>query len=145
MEMAGGKIQSMTVSRHWWPNGNYGLDSAVEDVRRAMRTAPGSLFIMALNLTPYDRFAEDHPAERWIGRDGMIVCGGGGACKKAVKPGEPWPKWMVPCTSYSSVLWRETAKRHIGQLIAELKRLGLSKRIIGIHLSGMSTGTDPVS
>ena len=140
MEKAGVKLQCLAVTRHWWPNGKYGLDAAVEDVRRAMRTAPDSLFIMALNLNPYDRFANDHPAERWIGRDGMIVCGGGGACKKAVKTGEPWPKGMVPCTSISSVLWQETSKRHIGQLVEELKRLGLAKRIVGVHLTGFHDG-----
>ena len=134
---AGVKLQSMTVSsRHWWPNGQYGLKGAVEDVRLAMRTSPDSLFVVALNLDPYERFAEDHPSERWIGRDGMVVCGGGGACKAAVKPGEPWPARMVPCTSISSVLWRETAKRNIALLVGELKRLGLAKRIVGVHLTG---------
>ena len=140
MDEAGVRLQSMTVGCHWWPNGKYGLEAAVKEVRTAMRTAPNSLFIVAVNLNPYDRFAEDHPSERWIGRDGMVVCGGGGACKKAVKPGEPWPRLMVPCTSYSSVLWRETAKSHLSALIGELVRTGLSKRIVGVHLRGFHDG-----
>ena len=136
MDAAGVRLQVLTVSRHWWPNGQYGVKEAVEDVILAMRTATNSLFVVAINLDPYDRFAEDNPSERWIGRDGMVVCGGGGACRKAVKPGEPWPKGMTPCTSYSSVLWREIAKRHIGQLVDEMKRTGLAKRIVGMHLTG---------
>ena len=140
IERAGVKLHSMMLSRHWWPNEKYGVASAVDEVSNAMRTAPDSLFIVAINLNPHDRFAEKHPSERWIGRDGMIVCGGGGACLKAVKPGEPWPKGMVPCTSYSSIKWRDLAKKHISDLVAELKRLGLSKRIVGVHLTGFHDG-----
>ena len=140
IERAGVKLQSVMVTRHWWPNDKYGVASAVEEVSYAMRSAPDSLFIVAISLNPHDRFAERNPSERWIGRDGMIVCGGGGAAKKAVKPGEPWPKFMLPCTSYSSLLWRSIAKRHISELVAELKRLGLSKRIVGVHLAGFHDG-----
>ena len=137
MEKAGVSIQSCWVQHnHWWPDGVYNFKGAAEDVRRAMRIAPDSLFVITLHLNPYDRFAVDHPDERWIGRDGLIVCGGGGACHSAVRPGEPWPKWQLPCTSYSSVLWRETAKRNISLLADELKRTGLAKRVIGVHIAG---------
>lgn len=141
IERSGVKLHSMMLSRHWWPNEKYGVSFAVEQVRNAMRTSPDSLFILGMNLNPHDRFAEKHPTERWIGRDGMIVCGGsGGSCLKAVKPGEPWPKGMIPCTSYSSPLWRSLAKKHVADLVAELKRLGLSKRIVGVHLWGFHDG-----
>ncbi|MBO5940388.1 MAG: hypothetical protein J6R18_04245 [Kiritimatiellae bacterium] len=140
MLAAGVKLQVLPVGRHWWANEQYGTDFAVTNVTSAMRTAPDAFFVLGINLNPYDQFALKHPSERWIGRGGMIVCGGGGACKKAVKPGEPWPKGMLPCTSYSSELWRNTAKRNIGLLVAELRRLGLSKRIVGVHLTGFHDG-----
>ena len=136
MNDAGVRLQSMPVSRHWWPDGRYGLAAAIREIDAAMRTAPDSLFVMALELLPYERFAEDYPSERWIGYDGMIVCGGDGGCKKAVKPGERWPKGMVPCTSMFSTLWRDTVTNHISQLVAELRRTDLAKRIVGVHLMG---------
>ena len=43
---------------------------------------------------------------------------------------------MLPCTSMFSSLWFETVTNHMSQLVAELRRTGHAKRIVGFHLMG---------
>jgi hypothetical protein len=46
----------------------------------------------------------------------------------------PKGKWNWP--SYHSLVWREDVKSRISALVDELKRQGLSRKIVGVHLAG---------
>jgi len=52
-----------------------------------------------------------------------------------VKDTNRWP-WV----SYASPAWRGAVKANIRSLVAELRRTGLAKRIVGLHLSGYHDG-----
>lgn len=123
-------------TRHgfWTPSG-FDATGAVAEVKRAMRMAPDSLFLIAIGCAAYPEFTEkEHPGERWIRKDGTPVMGTMNSCiigYQLEKNSDCWP-WV----SYSSRIWREKVKGCIRELVAELKRQGLSKRIVGTHIYG---------
>lgn len=47
----------------------------------------------------------------------------------------PMPKSCWPWISNHSLVWRADVKRNLALLIDELKRTGLSKRIVGVHIA----------
>ena len=117
-----------------WTKDGFNASVGVEIVRQAMRLAPHSLFILQLRLDAYPEWVERHPTEAWLLADGRKVYGQYVHADYSVKPTLPEGKWYWP--SYHSRIWREEATAHAETLIAELKRTGLAKRIVGLHLAG---------
>lgn len=144
LESAGVTIQSATVvfgRCHRYPNGRWTRDGfdvagAAADLKEHMRLAPRSLFIVEFYLDPYQEFTADHPEEIWRGRNGEIVYGSPCSVRGVVRPGEPIPGRNYPMPSMSSRVWRSEVKKAAAAFIAEFKRQGLAKRIIGVHLAG---------
>ena len=123
----------------WTPQG-FDAKGAVEELRKQMRASPKSVFLVGLSVNPYPEFAEEHPDEVWIDKDGKPQYGRDchlafEGFDSASKDPKAW-KWI----SMMSPVWREGAKKCLGELIAELKRTGLSKRVVGFHLSGFHDG-----
>ena len=135
----GGRVTNDPGITPNWTREGFDLTGAVERVRHYMRAAPDSLFLLGLGVNPYPEFADDYPSERWIGPDGQPVRGKGCIVAWDQKAAAKDPKaWTL--TSQFSPLWRERVKGHMSALIAELKRTGLSKRIVGVHISGSHDG-----
>lgn len=115
----------------------FDMKACVEEIRNAMRIADDSLFLLTLDLTAYPELSDEHPDEVWKKPDGSPVLGSAGTCTayKAMgvdfEGGKVWP-WI----SYASPSWRALVCRTIRELVAELKKEGLAKRIIGAHFCG---------
>lgn len=128
------------VPRHYWSEAGFDAKGAVADFKRGMRIAPDSLFLIRLSCNAYPVYTSEHPEEVWKTEDGTVVRGTSGSCvigydDMGIKDTNRWP-WV----SYASRRWREDVKANIRALIAEFKRQGLDKRIVGVHLSGYQDG-----
>ena len=126
---------------HNYPNGvwtkdGYDAKGAVEAIRTALRIAPRSKFVLSLPMMHYREFGSKHPDEVMRTREGKIMYGNesrvyGVADDFAAIPSNRWA-WA----SYSSESFLGEGKSLISALVAELKRTGISKRIIGFHICG---------
>ena len=138
----GVRLQSMTIrfgkdSRNplgIWTKEGFDVKAGAEIVRTTMRLAPHSNFIVAFSLNAYPEWVDMHPGEDWRLADGRKVYGSNTHADYHILDKLPEGKWYWP--SYHSKAWRDEVKAHIAELIAELKRQGLSKRIVGVHLCG---------
>ena len=125
---------------YWTPKG-FDAKGAVEAVRYVLRSAGDVPAILAVNCNAYPEFiAREHPDEAWItSPDGKVLCGNQLTCFEGyggttLKDNSwPWPSMASPS-------WRAGVKENIRALVRELKRTGLSKRIVGIHLMGYNDG-----
>lgn len=119
-----------------WTKNGYDAKAAVDGIRLAMRISPKSKFILSVPAMPYPEFGAEHPDEVCRTKEGLIVYGNETVTYgKAEDFGDiPERRWAWP--SYSSPAWRAAAKGMFADLVAELKRTGLSKRVVGIHLCG---------
>jgi hypothetical protein len=117
-----------------WSKEGFDAKAGAELLRTAMRLAPNSNFILGLRLDAYPEWVDQHPDEVWIRADGKKVYGHHVHADQKLREPKPKKKWYWP--SYHSVVWREDVKARLTELINELKRQGLSKRIVGVHLSG---------
>ena len=143
MEEAGVRLQVITLRFGdapsspgvWFVGDRFDVDAAVNQVRDAMRMARDSLFMLTLILDAYPEFSQEHPDEVWKAADGRIVWGNQVHADYNLDPSKfkskRWP-WI----SNHSLVWRSAVKRHISTLVARLRREGLAKRIVGIHLGG---------
>ena len=128
-------------ARRYWSRDGFDAAGAVKDIRNAMRLAPDGLFLLSISCNAYPGFTlEEHPDEVWRKADGSIVCGTYGSCVSTyadmgIKATNRWP-WV----SYASPSWRAAVKSNIAALLGELRRTGLTKRIVGVHLSGYHDG-----
>ena len=123
-----------------WNEDGFDAGIAVEEVRKGMRCAPDSMFVLAIGLGAYPTFTARYPDETWRTRDGRLVCGNFNLANKTVVPGETPPKGYWPWVSYHSLVWREQIKTNLTALVAGLRNVGLSKRIVGVHLFGFHDG-----
>ena len=126
-----------------WSEKGFDLKGAVEIIRNEMRIGDESVFILALGTSAYRKFTEEHPDETWRREDGSVVRGNSGSAipDEYNDGGKPDPgdlRW--PWVSYCSPAWRGAIKGIVAQLVAELKRTGLSKRIVGVHFYGYHDG-----
>lgn len=135
-------LQSMTVRFGRNPRNPLGIwtkdffdaKAGADIVRTAMRLAPNSSFILGLRLDAYPEWVDMHPDEVWVRADGKKVFGHHVHADYHLREPKPKRKWYWP--SYHSVVWREDTKARISELVEELKRQGLSRRIVGVHLAG---------
>ena len=128
-------------SRKYWSKDGFDAKGAAEDVRKSMRLVPDGLCILSISCNAYPGFTlEEHPDEVWINKDGTKVCGTYGSCVSTyadmgIKSTNMWP-WV----SYASPSWRKAISDNIRALLAELRKSGFAKRIVGVHLSGYHDG-----
>ena len=122
----------------FWTKDGFDCAGAVKRVKDFMRSAPRSLFMVTLRCDAYPEYADEHPSEKWLRRDGSEVWGG---CSQGEKkaPARPTPNTW-PWVSNHSIVWRADVKRLMTRFVDELKRTGLSKRIVGVHLAGYHDG-----
>ena len=123
-----------------WHEDGFEADIAVEEVRKAMRCAPDSMFVLAIGLNAYPAFTARYPDETWRTGDGRLVCGNYNLGNRTVAPGETPPKGYWPWVSYHSLVWREQVKTNLTALVVALQKSGLSKHIVGVHLFGFHDG-----
>ena len=139
LEKEGVKLQSVVVrADRYWKDVSWDLARAVRLTREQMRLSPDALFVVSLDITPPRAYSEAHPDEVWRLSDGSP--GYGDYLKmRLARDGVP-PKGCWPWISMFSDVWQKDVKSFMNAYVAELRRTGLSKRIVGFHLSGFHDG-----
>lgn len=127
--------------RGYWTKDGFDAIGAVREIKNAMRLAPTMPFVIAVGCNAYAEFVRDvYPDEAMRREDGTVVLGTSGSCLTSYCMSEADLKRRWPWPSYSSRIWRAGVKRCLRELVAELKRQGLDKRIVGIHTFGYHDG-----
>jgi len=116
----------------FWTKRGFDVVGAVDKVRDAMRTATEAKFILSIDVDAYPEFGAEHPDEIWKDASGNAVYGNLGRAKGVGKP----PEGCWPWISVSSTVWQEAVKSNLTCFVEALKRTGLSRRVIGVHLTG---------
>ena len=116
-----------------WTTNGFDAVKAVNILRRSMLTAPDALYVVTIVLDAPKGWCDIHTNEIWRTESGEEIYGNGdhvvGTASNRRHPSWRW-------ASYHSQVWRDEAKSVLAQFIAELKRSGISKRIVGVHLGG---------
>ena len=118
---------------HYWTTNGFDAAGAATEVRRSMLAAPSALYVLTVKLDAPAGWCLLHTNEIWRTENGD-PCYGHGGHLIGTKPPEGQVTWPWP--SYHSKVLQEETKRVLTEFIAELKRTGISKRIVGIHLGG---------
>ena len=148
MAEAGMDLQSVSVrlgttkradqGKGYWSKDGFDVKGAVAQLWAGMKRAPKAKYLLSVDVSAYPEFCDEHPEETWINDFGQRVFG------HNVHSGYFLPKKMGPQHWYwpsnHSLVWREAAKTRLAELIDELKRTGLSKLIVGVHLAGYHDG-----
>ena len=129
-----------------WTKDGYDAKRAVDAIRPALRIAPDAKFILSVPMMHFVEFGERHPDEVMRTKDGKIMYGNesvvyGVAPDFASIPDRRWA-WA----SYSSEAFLAEGRKVLSALVAELRRTGISKRVIGFHICGFRDwqfGTPP--
>ena len=122
----------------FWTTNGFDCAGAVRRVKDFMRSAPHSLFFVTIRCDAYPEYADEHPDEKWLRPDGSVVYGSCSQGQKKASPKPPPHTW--PWVSNHSLVWRNDVKRLMSEFVAELRRTGLAKRIVGVHLAGYHDG-----
>lgn len=132
----------------YWTTNGFDAAMAAADVKRSMLTAPDALYFLTIHVNAPALWGDLHTNEVWRSKNGEPIYGNNAhALGTASQDGKPTEKWHVylangrdetawPWPSMHSKILRDETKAMLSALIAELKRTGLSKRIVGIHLGG---------
>ena len=122
----------------FWSTNGFDCAGAVRRVKDFMRSAPNSLFLMTIRCDAYPEYADEHPDEKWLRPDGTVLYGGCSKGEREYTPEPPPHTW--PWVSYQSLVWQSDVMGIMTEFVSELKRTGLSKRIVGVHLAGYHDG-----
>lgn len=121
-----------------WTDEGFDVEKAVRLVRDALRVSPESIFIIGLTVDPPASFARQHPDEVWRNADGsMVYCSG---CHIVRTPHPETRADCWPLVSPLSELWRAEVDKNVVALVDGLRRAGLLKRIVGLHVNGYDDG-----
>jgi len=136
----GVRLQSFQVgcARHW-TNGVWNVEATMRDIRDMMRVSPEALVILSFNASAHPEFAEKHPDEIWRNPDGTPCVGKWEHMYSrhfSSKYKKPYRDGCWPWISHSSKVYLAYMNEVLGEIIARLKREGLSKRIVGVHFCG---------
>lgn len=128
---------------HWrpgspWQRTGYNAKAVVETMRRQLLLAGDALVMVGFNCNAYPEFCEDNPGEEWLDEKGKPVYGGPLAFTPAHSGFDPKNVWRWP--SHASRKWRDAVNANLKAFVAELKRTGVSKRVVAIHLLGYNDG-----
>ena len=135
------RLGKVPGSRGYWTKDGFDAKGAVLEIKNSMRLAPTMPFVLAIGCNAYPEFArEEHPEEAMRRADGSIVLGTSGSCLPTYCIVDIDNTVMWPWPSYSSRIWREGVKTCLRELVAELKRQNLDRRIVGIHTFGYHDG-----
>ena len=134
-------IPSLYVNKYKWNiawDRERGFDAqkVVAEFAETMRAEPNALFMPGFFCNAYPEFVDDHPGEGWVNEDGKQIYGSFFASR--YDGSRPEGSWAWP--SYASMSWRRAVCDNIRAFVAELKRQGLQKRVIGIHICGYGDG-----
>ena len=134
---ASNKSQEESIT---WTKDGYNAKLAVDLVRETMRASGDALLHVQYSCNAYPEFTQTmHPDEIWRDEKGNPIVGNfissveGYAGFTATSDRWPWP-------SMASPHWREAVKSNIRAFVAEMKRRGLSKRLVSIHFCGYNDG-----
>jgi hypothetical protein len=103
-----------------------------------MAKAPNAKYLLSLGLAAYPEFCDQHPQETWINDYGQRVFGHQCHSPFRLPKEKKNVHWYWP--SVYSELWHSATKARLTELVDALKRSGLSKLIVGVHLSGYHDG-----
>lgn len=135
------RLGKVPGARGYWTKDGFDAEGAVREIKNSMRLAPTMPFALAVGCNAYPEFARDeHPGEAMRCKDGTVVLGTSGSCLTSYCITEDEKKNMWPWPSYSSRIWRDGVKDCLRKLVAELRRQGLERRIVGIHTFGYHDG-----
>jgi len=128
---------------HWrpgspWQRTGYNAKAAVETMRRQLLLAGDALVMVGFNCNAYPEFCDDNPGEEWLDENGKPIYGGPLAFTPNHSGFDPKNVWRWP--SHASRKWRDAVNANLKAFVAELKRTGLSKRVVAIHLLGYNDG-----
>ena len=147
MSAAGVKLHAMTlrlgstlVQSNCWSDAGIDVSIVAPRLRKAMRIAPDALYVLSIGIDPPPGFAAANPSEMWRDADGRIVYGSATHAERTLASGASAPAGTWPWVSVHSELWRSRVKEIIAAVVAELKRTGLSRRIVGVHMTGSHDG-----
>ena len=134
IQMVGLRFGNNSKTPGIWSKDGFDVASAIENLRKAMRISSKSSFILSVGLDPYPEFTSEYPDEVWVHHSGKVVHGHHCHARFNIDDtkGNVWP-WI----SMHSLVWRDAVKKNLEILIKELKRTGLSKRIVGVHIAGL--------
>ena len=142
-KLNGSAMRLMVATSYPWIGGEsitnrYEIAPMVAEVRRAMRLAPDACFIVGICVTaPYDFIGKEHPEEAWIDEKGNPVYGTVNSSISGFNySNEKFKRNAFQWPSFSSRVWRSWANGWIRDFVAELKRQGLAKRVVGAHIFG---------
>ncbi len=134
-----GATKQPEQGRGFWTKDGFDAKGAADLVRKGMMKAPHAKYLLTVNVSAYPEFCDEHPDEVWVNDWGRKVfghdCHSQFSLPKEMNPARHW-LWA----SNHSLVWREAAKACLTELIAELKRTGLAKMIVGVHLAGYHDG-----
>ena len=133
IQMVGLRFGNTPKTPGIWSKNGFDVASGIENLRKAMRISSKSSFILSVSLDPYPEFTEENPDEVWVHHTGKVVYGH--HCHARFDVSNKKDAW--PWISMHSLVWRDAVKKNLEILITELKRTGLSKRIVGVHISGL--------
>ena len=132
----------------YWTTNGFDVAKAVADVKRSMLTAPDALYFLTIHVNAPAFWGDAHTNEIWRSETGEPIYGNDAHALGPASPdGKPTAKWHPylsegsgmnawPWPSMHSRVLRDETKAMLSTLIAELKRTGISKRIVGVHLGG---------
>jgi len=124
--------------RNWTSDRPFDAAKAANDLREMMRGDTNALYLVAYSCNAPSEFVRrDHPDEAWITEPGLVMTNRGPLpVDKAAAGGEevfPWPSMASPA-------WQAAVQSNLCAFAAELRRTGLSRRVVGIHLMGFCDG-----
>ena len=123
----------------FWSKDGFDVKGAVASIRKSMMRAPKAKYLLGINVSAYPEFTDEHPDEVWLNDKGQKVFGHNCHSQywlpKKMDPKRHW-YWV----SNHSTVWRDAVNEQLTRLIDELKRTGLSRLIVGVHLSGYHDG-----
>jgi len=123
-----------------WKLDGFDAKNAADYLEKEMRVAPDGLFVVTLSLNPPPGFADRYPDEIWRTADGRELYGEYCHIRGALKPGQEPPRGTWRAISMHSEAWRDGVLSNVTAMVAEFKRRGLSRRIVGYHLSAFHDG-----
>lgn len=119
----------------WTGRDQLDLSGAVDVFRSTLRLDPEAKLILSIMLHPYWQFTQEFPEEAWIGEQGWPLYGNGVHLAESPKE-KPANSRQYIWPSYQSEVLNTLYREQIRKIVAELKRTGLSKAVVGIHIGG---------
>ncbi len=137
VQVTPGKVNRKLVPGIYVGKGKFNFTTSIRNLEIAMKASPNSLFLLGLDISSYDRYVNDNPSEAWMNAKGQKAYGTTihlmGFADKLPAGRFLWP-------SYFSRKWRDDMTKAMCLFLDKLKKTGLAKRIIGIHIGGGHDG-----